>query len=329
MIEQYLSQRLLVDSVLTTEDLTRRIASGGRINMMMGQTFDGGQPVDMIKYALFMMNLSDIVQKTGLEVNSRWLIADHFITEINQDEEATVAKKQVQERVKYLERLNRIYRGGIGNVLSSELSRTDEYRKFLEILFIEGESNERFREELLKAVPEDRRTHPKAYRYPFEELATIQSLDTDIKIGPPYERHYDEPGREIAPIVSFKHYVGIYLTKSYPFGNPEIPASITKEIEAFGVLPYKKGSKGLSGYRIDPINDSLPKVSELIHQTKDPRAIVDLIVISDQARQRLEGLQSLSFIPFDHTDFVCLPIKELKTLALQSYIRHIHEPLCQ
>lgn len=241
MIEQFLSQKLLVENVITVGDLKDRMASSGHINIMMGQTFDDGQPVDMLKYALFMMNLGDIIHSAGVEVTPRWLIADHFITDINQDQEAARVQEQVQKRMAFLERLNSVYGGNIGVVLSSELSRSEEYRKNLEVLFAEGENNQHFREEVLKAVPADRRGHPNAYRYPFEELATIQSMNTDIKVGPPYERHYDEPARDIAPIVGFNRYVAIQLTRSYPFGTPEIPASIAREIEAFGILPYKKG----------------------------------------------------------------------------------------
>ena len=155
--------------------------------------------------------------------------------------------------------------------------------------FAEAEKNATFKELVLKAVPEDKRTHPKALDYPFEELATIQSMDTDIKVGPPYEKKYDEPAREYASVVGFNKYIAIQLTKGFPFGNPELLLPTFKEIEEFGLLPYKKTSKGLSEYRIDPLNDDLEKTQTLIKSTTDQRALLDLLLISKLAKRRLDG----------------------------------------
>lgn len=334
MIEKYLSQKELVQRVLTVEELKDKAGSGKTLNMMMGQTFDEGQPVDMMKYALFMMNLADILRQDGVHVTTRWLIADHFITDINQELEATKAIDQVDRRVSYLERINRVYSGNIDIVFSSQLSQQDEYRKNLEILLREADRNEGFRERALKSIPEDRRNNPNALRYPFEELATIQSMDTDIKVGPPYEIHYDEPARDIAPLVGFNRYVAIHLTRGFPFGSPTIPPDINEEIEAFGVLPYKKDSKGLGSYRIDPINDGIKRVQRLVAATMDNRAIIDLLVITEQARQRLEGQVDPSGVEkiFEKTYNPATErqnFKELQKLALESYVRYIHEPLVQ
>ena len=49
MLEKYLSQRALVQNVLTIDDLLQKTAERKRLNIMMGQTFDEGQPVDMMK----------------------------------------------------------------------------------------------------------------------------------------------------------------------------------------------------------------------------------------------------------------------------------------
>ena len=127
MIREYLSQKALVQNVATIGELEQRVESKRPINMMMGQTFDFGQPVDMMKYAMFMMNLSDMLQDAGVDVTSNWLIADHFIVDINQDQAAAEAKKQVEQRIGYLQRLNEVYGGNIGFVLSSELSSREDY----------------------------------------------------------------------------------------------------------------------------------------------------------------------------------------------------------
>lgn len=334
MIEKYLSQEKLVQSVLTTEDLKDKVSSGRTLNIMMGQTFDGGEPVDLLKYGLFIMNFSDILKGCGVEVNARWLIADHFITDINQELEAASALDQASRRVSFLQTLNSVYGGNIGIVRSSQLSQQDGYKHNVELLLAEADRNITFKEQALRAVPEDRRSNPNALRYPFEELATIQSMDTDIKVGPPYEIHYDEPGREIAHMVGFNRYVAIHLTRGFPFGNPIIPSSTIEEIEAFGILPYKKGSKGLGDYRIDPTVDSIERVGELISSTADIRAVVDLLVITDLARQRIDRPTSLkpevaeegSKKMYDMTSEK-QDSETLKELALGSYIRYIHKPL--
>lgn len=291
MIREYLSQKALVQNVATIGELEQRVKSGKPVNMMMGQTFDSGQPVDMMKYALFMMNLSDALHDAGVDVTSNWLIADHFIVDINQDQVAAEARKQVEQRIGYLQRLNEVYGGNIGFVLSSDLSGREDYKRNLDILFKEANINPQFRELVLRAVPEDRRNNPNALRYPFEELATIQTMDADVKVGPPYEAFYDGPAREFAPVVGFNKYIAIYLTRAFPLGKPEIPAGASQEIEQFGVLPYKKGSKGLGDYRIDPINDGLDAVKDLIWNTKDIRALIDLALICEMAQQRREGKQ--------------------------------------
>src|SRR3989344_3018741 len=113
MIRKYLSQKALVQNVATIGELEQQINLGKPINMMMGQTFDAGQPVDMMKYALFMMNLSDALQGAGVDVTSNWLIAVHFIVDINQDQAAAEAKKQAEQRIAYLQRLNEVYGGNI------------------------------------------------------------------------------------------------------------------------------------------------------------------------------------------------------------------------
>lgn len=334
MIEKYLSQKELVHSVLTMEDLNRRVQAGGVINIMMGQTFDEGQPVDMLKYGLLIMNFSDILRGYGVRVTSRWLIADHFITDINQELEVAKAREQANRRIGFLQRINSVYGGNIGTVLSSELSLSGTYEQNLAVLLEEADNNEDFRAKALRAVPEDRRHNPNALRYPFEELATIQSMDTDIKVGPPYEIHYDEPAREIAPIVGFNRYVAIHLTRGFPFGNPDIPSNVLEEIEAFGVLPYKKSSKGLGDYRIDPTVDSVERVRELVATTTDVRAIVDLLVISEQARQRIEGQVGFSLERVEkllekayNTATERQNFKALQELALELYVGYMHRPL--
>ena len=266
-----------------------------------------------------------------------------FPTEINQDQVATEARKEAEQRVNYLQKINRVYKGNIGFVLSSELSKQEEYQQNLEVLIREGDRNFRFRELVLRAVPTDRLNQSNLLRYTFEELATIQTMNTDIKIGPKYEVHYDEAAREFAPVVGFNKYVAIHITKSLPFGKSELSGEKSRELEEYGLTPYKKGSKGLSDCRIDPINDDVEKVKELIGTTENIKAVIDLLVITEQAKQRLGGKSIIPTFfaqngqkmylptkPFKYDDPELAQTKHLKTLqdlAFGSYIDYIHKPL--
>lgn len=321
MLEDYVSQRGLVERVLTVDELSKLPSFGKPVNIMMGQTFDVGQPVDMMKYALFLMGLKDLLTQAGATVNVNWLIADHFMVNINQDVEAEQARRQVEARVAYLTRLNQVYGGDIGFVLSSELSQGDAYQTCLKRLKGELEENAHFRELVLKSIPEDRRTDPGALEYPLEELATIQAMDTRVKVGPTYEVHYDEPAREFAPAAQFNRYVAIHLTNAWPFSNPALDDKLRAQIEAFGVLPYKKDSKGLGAYRIDPLNEDFSRVEGLIQTTTDSRALRDLLIISHLADQRLSKQIGLVDTTFPEE------LEDLRKLTCNMYREKIHVPL--
>ncbi len=341
LVEQFVSNKTIVGNILTKGDLETRIAARSPITLMMGQTFDDGQPVDMMKYALFMMTMSDILRQGNIEVTPTWLIADHFITDINQDREVEDARRQGSNRVAYLDKLNQVYGGDIGFIFSSDLSNSDKYQENLARLMSEAETNKEFRAKVLEAVPEDRRSNLNAYKYPFEELATIQTVNTDIKIGPPYEQYYDIPARVIAPVVGFNKFIGIHLTKGFPFGNPtDIPESTQHEIEANGVLPYKLGSKGLGAFRIDAMSDKPETVGWLIRSTTDMRAIVDLIVTAEHAKRRLSGnivnspsldtLYGYSLVDFTNQIDVNNDsgiADKLRELSFQLYMDNIYSPL--
>jgi hypothetical protein len=277
MIDQFLSNKNLIELVLTSDEILEMSRKNRGIRIMMGQTFDEGQPIEMLKYVVFIMNLSDLLSKNGVEVTANLLIADHFMTEINEDKHRDEAKRQVESRINYLSRVNRVYGGNMSFVLSSELCKTAEYQSNLERLKKKTEDDSKFRQMVLEAIPADRRKNPGAINYPLEELAVIESLRTDIKIGPKYEIKYDEPARKFASMIGFKRFSAIHLKNIYPLGNPSISEELREEIEDFGVLPYKKNSKGLRDFRIDPVNDPEDKVARLIKSTTDIRALQGLV----------------------------------------------------
>ena len=294
MIEEYISQKGLIKTILTPTELLNLSHSKKECSMMMGQTFSQGQPLDMMKYALFMMDIQDFFAKKDTPLNSTWLIADHFMTDINKDKTFEETKKQVKERISYLEKLNKVYNGNINFILSSKLSQLPEYQEHLKKLKKEASENPRFKAKVLEAIPEDRRNNPNAINYPLEELATIATLKTNIKIGPTYEIFYDAPAREFAPMIGINPYIAIHLTNVFPLGNPTLTDALKNQIQKFGVLPYKLDSKGLTNYRIDPINDSPEKIERLITETQDQKALNNLTIISQLARSRIQADSNLA-----------------------------------
>lgn len=327
MLLKQVAQRGIVERILTLEDLVPLAASQKTINIMMGQTFDSGQPLDLMKYALFIMNLSDALAKDEAKPVCTLVLADHFMPKHG--------KQDLNARIDYLNLLNKVYNGNIGNVLSSDLSQTREYKNTLDTLKNLVRRDSKFRESMAGAVPPDKRSDPKEYEYPVEELATVQAMQADIKIGPTYEIVYDAPARNIFPVLGFKNYVGIHLTNGVPLGNPVIPEAVAKEVEEFGVLPYKHNSKKLAEFRIDPINDSEEKIGRLIKSSNSIKAILDVLVIAELAKQRLEhnNVYFLSSMHPSDLDETLLSSKHgfssLKELALNSLTEFVLLPLME
>lgn len=301
--------------------LEEAASENAQVNIMMGQTFDEGQPLDMVKYSLLMAGVGDVLAQSDLNARPTWLMADHFISDINQDQGQEVVRHQVEERIKFLTRLNEVFGITIEFVSSAELAQTPAYRQNLDKLSQEAHSNPDFMQAVLMAVPEDRRDDPSSVQYPLEEIATIESMGTDIKVGPVYEKKYDIPSRSIASKIGCKVFSSIYGTRGYLFGAPDIPQSLKGNIDEFGILPYKINSKGLGGNRIDPMNSEAGAVEELIADTVDPRALQDLVVIAKMARERLEG-SSLGVL-----DVTELNINEAKKIAFNAYLCYIYTPL--
>lgn len=291
------------------------------VNIMMGQTFDDGQPLDMVKYSLLMAGVNDVLEQGDVEAQAKWLMADHFISEINQDQDQEVVRQQLEARTSYLARLNDIFGIDIGFVSSAELSQTPAYRQNLDKLTGEAESNPDFMQAVLLAVPEDRRDDPSSVQYPLEELATIESMGTDIKVGPVYERKYDVPSRNIAAKIGFNVFSSIYGTRGYLFGGPNLPPTLEQSIEEFGILPYKIDSKGQRESRIDPVNSEAGEIEELVSTTVDTRAIKDLLAVASMAKERLEGS------PLEEIEVTEENIQEAKKIVFNAYLCYIYSPL--
>jgi hypothetical protein len=296
MLEEYLSQKRLVDKVLTFQEIEKKISKNKTINIMMGQTYDYGQPINLLKYSLFIINLQNILKQEGVDSKSSILLADHFMTDFNKEMSEDEAYDLGKKREYFLKEVNKKYSGNIDIIYSSKLSKTEKYKGILDILEKEKNTNTEFRETILKAVPEKKRNNPDALKYPFEEIACVISLDTDIKIGPKYEIFYDKPARNSSDILGMKRFSAIHLSNSYLLGiDPVIDQKIKNEIDEFGILPYQIKSKNLQDYRIDLGNLDVNKLNGLIDSTINKKSLLDILVISELAKQCLEKKPNVMF----------------------------------
>jgi hypothetical protein len=324
MLEKFLNQFSLVQRVLTLDELRQKTSENTSLNVMMGQTFDDGQPIDLLKYSLFMMSFQDLLQEDEIDVKSSMLLADHFLTDFNREMTQEEAYRLGKERESFLRRLNTVYQGDVEVLFSSELSRSAKYKGILAKLKTKSEDDEEFRNRLLQAVPEKRRSNPDALKYPFEEVACVASLDTDVKIGPNYELFYDEPARDAAPMVGFNRYIAIHLTNSHLFGNvPNLDEDTVSAINRFGILPYQIQSKGLRNNRVDLGNVNSTKPRDLIQTTEDKESLTDLLVILSLAQQRIEGITDFNLLE-GISDY---SVADLRNLTSDMFHEYVEKPL--
>jgi len=188
--------------------------------------------------------------------------------------------------------LLRVYGGDANFVRSSQLSQLDSYKTALFTLNEKFLRDKQFAARMDECVPVDRR-RVGASRYALEELATIFSLGTNIKIGPPYERHYDEPAREIAQSFGFEKYVSVCLRPAQLFGNPHLDSQMAAWLSQEGITPYKIGSKGMDRFRIDPMQDSLVDAQHKICSTSAGSTLVQLYRTFELAAARI-GFDEIS-----------------------------------
>lgn len=314
---EYLEQPHLISRIITPEELDVITTNKKPLKIMMGQTYDktDGQPLDLLTYSLFIMNLQDLLKQENIETSSTVLIADHFLTEINKEMTEEEAYFFGNSRQNFLSNVNQLYCGTISFEFSSSVKETDDYQLILLMLKDKFKNDSKFANLIKETVPKDKRHLKDAFRYPLEELTSIVSLGTDIKIGPPYELYYDNIAREYAQELGLKKYVAIHLTNSLPLGNPPVRLSELPD----GVLPYRFGSNGLEDYRIDLGNLDFKKVEKLVNATNNPLILINLIITADLARQRL--LKDIK--PLKLPSYIAESTQKLKEMAKGYFISYI------
>ena len=130
------------------------------------------------------------------------------------------------------------------------------------------------------------------FQYAVEAVAT--SLQFDIKIGPPREQYYDKAAQIIGSETNLGNVYGIYLRPTYPLGENFSYFILNKEIEEFGITPYKAGSNKLQDNRIILGQTTQGQLESLVNTSYIPtnmylaNPVVDLYTIADLACLMLE-----------------------------------------
>ncbi len=154
--------------------------------------------------------------------------------------------------------------------------------------------------ELMKAVeetvPQSRLKIEKNNNFPyaFDEVAIIIALSLDVKVGPPREDLYDRVARRITSKTGQKELMSLFLTPTFPLGLSWAYFFVNEGIEDRGITAYKAGSGGLDENRIIVGRSDPASVRNLIQGSfvsidpSLPNPVLDLGIISEMARRRLE-----------------------------------------
>jgi hypothetical protein len=299
-LTELLSQKGLVlghspmESIL--DRINKRKASSTALSIIYGETFDEkGHPIDSLKYYFFVSMLSKILTNLyEINITPTILIADLGVYR-NYPAEIEQFKKIAEERKKFADKVKKIYKCTYEVRLMSDFVSTNEFGKKLQKIKEVSFANPIVLEMIEKTVPEDRleMERKRGYAYSFEEIATILGLD--IKVGPPREKLYDRTANLFLKYFDVEPLLSIYLYPTYPLGLPYGAYLSSPSIKEFGLTPYKVGSGDMTANRIALGKTSLEEIKNLIENTqvsqstKRPNPILDLLIITEMAKQHLEG----------------------------------------
>ncbi|MDE1848292.1 MAG: hypothetical protein KGH61_05100 [Candidatus Micrarchaeota archaeon] len=328
-IDEVTSQKGLVSEAPASADILSRIKRAGEENrgfrILYGETFDDkGNPLDSLKYYLFVAGLAkSIEQNYDVVVEPIILVADAGVYR-NYPEQAEQLRENAKSRLEFAKRAKEVYNCSYEVRLMSELAETDEFKERFERVSKVSMASQELMQMIERSVPEDRRDMERArgYIYSFEEIAVI--LGRDIKVGPPREKLYDSAANAMLAHFEVMPLMGVYLTQTYPLGMKYGEYMSSAAIKQYGLTPYKVGSSNLAPNRIViGGTQTREQVRELITNSQitpsltKPNPVLDVAIIAEAARQHIEGRFEKSDL---HEKYYSNKIKshELKELAMSS-----------
>ncbi len=327
----------VLDTSPAVEDIERAIGerarSGHSVSVMYGETYDRwGPTLDSLKYYFAVAAIGRAIGELGAPAVPTILIADIASCRNEPEEQHDELMALGRAKVQFVGEVSRIYSLGLRVIAMSEYLHSAGFQDRLRAIREEAEKQDRIYQWVRQTVPASKVAieERKGFAYAFEEIATI--VEYDIKVGPPREKFYDEPARLIAGALGYRPLASVYLRPTFPLGvGPDLFAR-NAELEEYGVTPYKAGSKGLQDHRVILGHTPDDKIADLIRRSfvgkrRDvPNAVLDIAVIAEMARQRLENDPREIQVreAFYRGE---ISAAELKQLACGSAKRYVVEPL--
>lgn len=300
-VERLLSTNGLVKQAPSAEAVLSRadLVSPNPIRLFYGETYDDkGHTIDSLKYYLFVSNLAESLQKAGRLTEPTILIADTAACRNVGSENQNYYMVLGEERANFVEKVNEVYKTGLRVVKMSEYINSPDFVNEREKIMEQCKKDPSLMEAIRKTVPESKVEieNEKGFLYSFDEIATIINLD--VKVGPPREDLYDNVARTIAEKGNRKQLMSLFLTPSFPAGMNWAYFFANDGIEDHGITAYKAGSKRLQKNRVIIERSNPDYVRELINTSfislnrSLPNPVLDIGIISEMAKRRLEGDES-------------------------------------
>lgn len=300
-LERLLSTRGLVQQTPSAGEIRDRVqlVAPEPIKLFYGETYDDvGNPIDSMKYYLFIASLADALAREGSAVDPSILIADTAACRNVGPKQEEYYMRLGEDRARFVAQVNDTYNTGLRVVKMSDYISTPTFMQARDRVMEFCTSDSELMEGVEKTVPPSKVDieRGKGFLYSFDEITTI--MDLDVKVGPPREDLYDDVARRIAEAEGQKKLMSLFLSPTFPLGMKWSYFFANEGIEDHGITAYKAGSKRLQANRIivqksDPeyIRD-LIKGSFISTNPDLPNPVLDVGIISEMARKRLEKDES-------------------------------------
>ncbi len=296
-LERLLSTNGLVQQTPSASEIRDRatIVAPEPIKLFYGETYDDtGNPIDSMKYYLFVANLAEALAQEGSTVDPSILIADTAACRNVGRNQEDYYMRLGENRAKFVKQVNDTYKTGLRVVKMSDYINSPEFTEERDRVMKVCLESVDLMERVEKTVPQSKLEieRDKGFLYSFDEITTIKDLD--VKVGPPREDLYDDIARRIAEAEDTRGLMSLFLTPTFPIGMKWSYFFSNEGIEDNGITAYKAGSKRLQGNRIIVQKSNPGQIRDLIRESfistnpSLPNPVLDIGIISEMARKRLD-----------------------------------------
>lgn len=296
-LESLTAVRGLVEQAPSTSQIKERgrMLSPEPVELFYGETYDAaGNPIDSLKYYLFLSELADSLREEGISSNPSVLIADTAACRNVSNDKKDFYMNLGDDRERFVRNVNRIYGTGLNVVRMSDFIDSEDFIAERARIMDFCSSTPELMAEIERTVPESKIEieRSKGFLYSFDEITTI--LGVDLKVGPPRENLYDEVARSVAASQGKKQLMSLFLTPTFPLGMKWSYFFANEGIEDHGITAYKAASKRLQDQRLIIGRTTLHRADQLIDESfvasnpELPNPVLDIGIIAAMAKKRLE-----------------------------------------